>query len=237
MYSYLRQINKEFASRTIEKNTKKTHGGSVEFSAISITSSKETEEKREYRTDVFSDYDVFEKDLKSLEGTEYFDFVLNSDYDIKTVPPMAIVRLNGRFEIPGQFDMYSIAQKFMPLITSQIQTENDDEKKIMESFFGNASADIPILIDDEIMISGRLNTISLKEEYTQLEEYNEQDVYILCKVIGIIDKNQVEIFNPLKDFIKLPRTVRRMKDFSIEGLENIVVEGPVLKAEIISIYK
>ena len=109
----------------------------------------------------------------------------------------------------------------------------------MEAFLGKASADIPILIyEDEIIISGRLSTENLRETYAELEEYSEQTVFILCKVIGVVDKERVEIFNPLKDFIKLPRAIRRgMGESSKDGLEIIMVDGPVLKVEIIGIYK
>lgn len=78
---------------------------------------------------------------------------------------------------------------------------------------------------------------SLEEEYAELEEYNEQEVYILCKVVGIIQKDKVEIFNPLKDFIKLPRAVRRGMDSSSQGMEPILVDGPVLKVEVLAMYK
>ena len=71
-----------------------------------------------------------------------------------------------------------------------------------------------------------------------LEDYADQDVYVLCKVVGIARKDSVEIFDPLKDFIKLPRAMRRqMSDGNNGGLERIIVDGPVLKVEIIAIYK
>ncbi len=239
MYTYLRQIDKEFATHPTEINTKRTRGGKLSVSAISINAEKEVEERRSINKDVFNDYDRFEKDLEKLEASEYFDFALNDEYDLKTVPKMSIIRVNGRIEIPEQFDMYTIAQAFMPMITSQIQTSSSDEKEIIEAFMGKASADIPVLIgDEEIVISGKLSMDLLFEAYSELEEYSEQDVFVLCKVIGIMDKERVEIFNPLKDFIKLPRAVRRgMDDKAKSGLENIVVDGPVLKVEVIGIYK
>ncbi len=239
MYTYLRQIDKEFKVQTTEISKRKLRGGCINVPAFGINAETEIEEQRNIIKDQFNDYDRFEKCLDQLEGGEYFDFVLSSDYDFSTVPKMSIIRINGSFEIPEQFDMYSVAQAFMPLITSQIQTSSDDEKELLETFLGKASADIPILIiDDEITISGKLNTSFLLESYTELEEYCEQDVYMLCKVVGIMKKPQVEIFNPLKDFIKLPRAVRRgMEKPDTKKLESIIVDGPVLKVEIIGIYK
>ena len=61
---------------------------------------------------------------------------------------------------------------------------------------------------------------------------------MLCKVVGIVRRDTVEIFDPLKDFIKLPRAMRRQMttDNSI-GFNKITVEGPVLKVEVVAIYK
>jgi len=238
MYSYFRQIDSLYVNnvkKTISK--KKTRTGSLEIGPVGLNSGVETKEQMEVTEDIANDYNVFEKKLEALQGEEYFDFVLN-DYDIKTVPNMSIIRLNGSIEIPEQFDIFNMAQNFMPLIMNQIETDSNDEKELMEAFFGKASADIPIVMDDEeISVAGKLNISYLEEEYAELEEYIEQEVYILCKVIGKINREKVEIFNPLKDFIKLPRAIRRSMDSDSEGLESIEIEGPVLKVEIIAIYK
>lgn len=237
MYSYLRQIDADYANQPVELSKKKTRGGSFGTDLLGVNAGIEIEEKREVTKDVIKDYDRFEKKLEELSGSEYFDLALD-DYDINTVPRMSIIRVHGSFEIPEQFDMFSVAQKFMPLITSQIETSNDNERELMEAFLGKASADIPIVMEDEeLTIASKLSTGSLEEEYAELEEYNEQEVYILCKVVGIIQKDKVEIFNPLKDFIKLPRAVRRGMDSSNHGMEPILVDGPILKVEVIAIYK
>ena len=237
MYSYLRQIDVDYAYQPVELSKKKTRGGSFGTDVLGVNAGIEIEEKREVTKDVIKDYDRFEKKLEELSGSEYFDLALD-DYDINTVPRMSIVRVNGSFEIPEQFDMFSVAQKFMPLITSQIETSSDNERELMEAFLGKASADIPIVIEDEeLTIASKLSMGSLEEEYAELEEYNEQEIYILCKVVGIIQKDKVEIFNPLKDFIKLPRAVRRGMDSGNQGMEPILVDGPVLKVEVIAIYK
>lgn len=126
---------------------------------------------------------------------------------------MCIIRFDGRFEILEQFDMYSIAQAFIPLITSQIQTSSDNEKEILEAFLGTSSTDIPFLVEyEDVVISGKLNINNLFKAYSELEKYTEQDVFMLRKVIGVMNKEKVEVFNPLKDFIKLPRAVRRGMD-------------------------
>lgn len=237
MYSYLRQIDADYANQPIESIKKKTRGGSFGTDLLGVNAGTEIEEKREVTKDVIKDYDRFEKKLEELSGSEFFDLALD-DYDINTVPRMSIIRVNGSFEIPEQFDMFSVAQKIMPLITSQIETTSDNERELMEAFMGKASADIPIVMeDDELTIASKLSMGNLEEEYAELEEYNEQEVYMLCKVVGIMQKDKVEIFNPLKDFIKLPRTVRRGMDSGNQGMEPILVDGPVLKVEVIAMYK
>ena len=49
------------------------------------------------------------------------------------------------------------------------------------------------------------------------------------------EESKVVIYDPLRDFMKLGRAVRR-KAKRGEGLESIEVDGPILKAELISIY-
>ena len=237
MYSYLRQIDTDYANQPIEISKKKTRGGSLGTDFFGANVGTEIEEKREVTKDVIKDYDRFEKKLEELAGSEYFDLVLD-DYDINTVPRMSIIRVNGSFEIPEQFEMFSVAQNYMPLITSQITTSSDNERELMEAFLGKASAYIPIIIEDEeITIASKMSMDNIEEEYAELEEYNEQEVYMLCKVVGIMKKDKVEIFNPLKDFIKLPRAVRREMDSNSQGMEPILVDGPVLKVEVIAMYK
>lgn len=237
MYSYLRQIDKEFANQPTEVSKKRTREGKIGNGLLGVNAGTETEEKREFVKDITKDYDRFEKKLDELDGTEYFDLVLK-DYDLNAVPNMSIIRVNGSFEIPEQVDMFNLAQNFMPLFKSQIQTSSQDEKELMETFLGNASADIPIVMEsDDLIVSSKLSTSFLEEEYAQLEEYSEQEVYMLCKIVGKMQKNQVEIFNPLKDFIKLPRAVRRSMDSNSRELEPIIIDGPVLKVEVIAIYK
>lgn len=237
MYSYLRQIDADYANQPVELSKKKTRGGSFGTDFLGVNAEIEIEEKREVTKDVIKDYDRFEKKLEGLSGSEYFDLALD-DYDINTVPRMSIIRVNGSFEIPEQFDMFSVAQNFRPLITSQIETSSNNERELVEAFLGKASADIPIVMEnEEIAIASKLSMGNLEEEYAALEEYNEQEVYMLCKVVGIMQKDKVEIFNPLKDFIKLPRAVRRGMDSGSQSMEPILVDGPVLKVEVIAIYK
>lgn len=63
-------------------------------------------------------------------------------------------------------------------------------------------------------------------------------LFFLCRVEGFSNKKDVTIFNPARDFIKLNRTVRRAAKLEDnEELNPIIIEGPVLKVEVIAVYK
>ena len=235
--TYKRQIEGStfnFKSATM----KKSKNVSAKFKGIGGKIGNETQLEGEYEIDIGYEYDKFESLLNDMSGDNYFDFVLN-DFDSATLPAMSIIRINSSFIIPEAFDMINVIEKFKPMLMGQIDTNSTGEQEALESILGKASADIPIISEfDDVAISGKLNAKYLMEDYAQLEEYSEQDVFILCKVVGLMQKERVEIFDPLKDFIRLPRAVRRQTNFEdTTGLEKIYVEGPVLKVEVIAIYK
>ena len=235
--TYKRQI--EGSTLNLKSATmKKSKNASAEFKGLGGKISNETQVEGEYTSDPSYEYDKFEVLLNDMLGDNYFDLVLN-DFDPTTLPAMSIMRINSPFTVPESFDMVNVIEKFKPMLMGQIDTNSTGEQEALESILGKASADVPIISEfEDVVISGKLNAKYLLEDYAQLEEYSEQDVFILCKVVGLMQKESVEIFDPLKDFIRLPRAVRRQTDFcDTTGLEKIYVEGPVLKVEIIAIYK
>lgn len=240
LYTYKRQIDGKNAAQPKAVSQKKISGFSAAMSGFGVNGATETSIDSEFEKDVSFDYDHYELDLSKLDGEDYFDCVLNDEYDLTTIPAMKILRICSGFEIPEAFDAVNLIDQFMPMLMGQIETKSAGEQEALESILGKASADIPFIIEcDDVTISGKLNAKYLREEYAGLEDYADQDVYMLCKVVGMIRKEKVEIFDPLKDFIRLPRAMRRQmttKGTSI-GLDKISVEGPVLKVEVIAIYK
>ena len=240
LYTYKRQIDGKNIAQPKAISQKRTAGFSATVNAFGLNGTTETSIDSEIKTDVSFDYDRFEFDLCKLDGDDYFDCVLNDEYDLTTIPAMKLMRICSSFEIPESFDVVKLIDQFKPMLMGQIETKSVDEQEALESVLGQASADIPIIIeDDDFTISGKLNAKYLLEEYASLEDYADQDVYLLCKVVGMVRKNPVEIFDPLKDFIRLPRIMRRQMTMSQKpaGLDRISVEGPVLKVEVIAIYK
>ena len=202
LYTYKRQIGGKNDANPKLVSQKKTSGFSAGVKNIGINRGIETSIDGEYEKDAFFDYDRFEIDLGKLEGTDYFDFVLNPEYELTTIPAMKLLRICSGFEIPEAFDVVKLLDQFMPMIIGQIETKSSGEQEALEGILGKTSADIPFIIEcDEVTISGKLNAKYLYEEYSVLEDYCDQDVYMLCKVVGLVKKDMVEIFDPLKDFI------------------------------------
>ncbi len=240
LYTYKRQIDGKNTAQPKAMSQKKSEGFSAAMSGFGINGAMETSIDGEFERDVSFDYDHFELDLARLDGEDYFDCVLNDEYDLSTIPVMKILRVCSSFEIPEAFDAVNLIDRFMPVLMEQIEAKSAGEQEALESILGQAAADIPFIIEcDDGTISGKLNTKYLREEYASLEDYADQDVYMLCKVVGMVRKDTVEIFDPLKDFIRLPRTLRRQMTANGNPVEldKISVEGPVLKVEVIAIYK
>lgn len=240
LYTYKRQIDGKNVAQPKAITQKKAVGFNAALNNIGVNGTVETNVSGDFEKDVSFDYDHFELGLSKLDGEDYFDCVLNDDYDLTTIPAMKLVRICSGFEIPEEFDAVNLIDQFMPMLMGQIEAKSAGEQEALEGILGKASADIPFIIEcDDVTISGKLNAKYLREEYASLEDYADQDVYMLCKVVGMVHKDTVEIFDPLKDFIRLPRAMRRQMTTSGNsvGLDRISVEGPVLKVEIIAIYK
>lgn len=240
LYTYHRQIDGKNHAQPKAITQRKAMGVNASLSGFGVNRTVETDISSNFEKDIRFDYDRFELDLNKLDGEDYFDCVLNADYDPTTVPAMKLIRLCTRFEIPEQFDVVNLIEQFKPMLIGKIETKSSGEQEALQNILGNASADIPLIAEyDDFILAGKLNTKYLHEDYSNLEDYADQEVYILCKVVGMVRKEKVVIFDPLKDFIRLPRTARRHMISSEKpvGIDKIEVEGPVLKVEVIAIYK
>lgn len=240
LYTYKRQVDGKNAPQPRSISKKNTVGFSAGLTGFGMNGTTETSINVEFEKDVSLDYDYFELQLGRYDGEDYFDCVLSADYDLTTIPAMKILRICSSFIIPEAFDAINLIDQFRPMLLGQIETKSAGEQEALESILGKGSADIPFVVElDNITISGNLNSKYLFEEYANLDEYVDQDVYMLCKVVGMVQKDMVEIFDPLKDFIRLPRSMRRQitTGGNTVGINKISVQGPVLKVEVIAIYK
>lgn len=237
--SYISILEQKAMSHTQSVSSKKTKKmGLAAKNAFNAEFSDEKTYTEELVEDPSFIYDKFEQMLCKQEGEEFFDFLTNGDlYDLSSLPPMSLFRTRGYIEIPESFDMLNLLEQFKPILIDSF--DEDENFDIISSVISDTKQDIPIIIDSgDISISGKINKACLKEEYTSLEDYEDQEVIVLCKVIALNSNENVTIFNPAKDFIKLNRAMRRAANFdSNETFAPIMIEGPVLKVEIIAIYK
>lgn len=239
LYAYKKLIdNGVVRPSSIQSKKTKTASAGIRQATVSYVNEEQT--VIDVEKDPFWDYDRFELSLAELEGEDFFDLVMNEDqYDLMSIPPMKIIKLMGTIEIPEEFDLLNLIENYKPLLMNSIINDSDDATLFAKAVFNNTSADIPVEVDcGDVTVVGRLNTKWLCEDYTALEEYSEQEVVLLCKIIGVNRNDKVTIFNPLKDFIKLNRAMRRAGKFEPgQGFDPIVINGPVVKVEFIALYK
>lgn len=184
--------------------------------------------------------DLFEKQLTKLANEDYFDYIQSgSTTDLQTVPPMSILRVLGRPMVPEAFDMLATIKQYMPYITTFTDLSNSDElsNDILVRILHDAQADIPITIDvDGMTLAGKLNANYLIDlDSADIDSLEDEDVIILCKIESHADGENVLIYDPLRDFMKLNRALRRQITRTKE-LEPIRIDGPVIKVQMIAMY-
>lgn len=183
-------------------------------------------------------YNEFEK---ALEGRpdEYFDF-LTGNPDPSTLPPMSIVRFRGTAEVPESFDVIATMRQYAPMLDGAGMLETEDSgmpKELLLNLFAKKNACAPFMMEGlGIPVFSKLGMTCLADEdISLLEELESEEAVFLFKVLSHCNGEQVMVYDPLRDFMKLNRTIRRsMKRTS--GLEEVKIDGPVIKGELIAIY-
>lgn len=183
------------------------------------------------------DYQVFEEALQTRIGEDYFDFVVRDEFDLNTVPPMSLVRFQGYIYIPKEFDAFNVLHQFKDLILKETPVTDANEEMAL-TLFADMKADIPIVIDGgDTALFAKLAANNLFESIEDLEEYEEEDVIALCKVVSHKSGDSIKIYDPKKDFIKLNREMRRTIKFDDNSMDPICIDGPAVKVEVVAIYK
>lgn len=232
---YLSQIQSDLKPAS----SKKSISASVNLLVAKFRAEAQSTQQKQENDSPAILYDKFANALQGLTNVEYFD-CMNSDVDMGTLPPKSIALCEGSIEIPESFDTLATVSKYLPFLekSGAIKLDGDEtSNEFALSVLEQVNADIPIIVDEgDIRVSSKLNTSLFAEgNYQTLEDAEDESFSILFRVISITNKDTVEIFNPVKDFLKLNRTIRRnMKP--IEGLEPIITKGPVINAETIAIY-
>lgn len=232
-YNSILKSNDKINKSEVTTQNKNIGGNKILYGGIS----KEIQTVSEFSNRPKYMYNEFEENLVIEKENYYFDFTMN-DYDINTIPNMSIFKIQTNFNIPEEFENSKMINDFKGFFLDSKKFDKQEEE-ILENYLCKAELVYPIIFEIEnIKIYGYLNQSNLQEDYADLEDYETQEVYILCRATNIINKEKVTIFDPWKNYIKLPRHLRRsIGTYRDPIFQNIEIKGPVMKVEIIAIYK
>ena len=192
------------------------------------------------------DCNEFEETLRNKSIDNYFDFIEGQEpFDFETIPRTSIVRFEGDFNIPEEFDMMDLINQFKPQLASSMNLQNPQEEELFKSVFQKESTKIPMFIESEALESrsgfAKLNSNNLLHSLEQLEDFDGEDVTILAKVLSrkdISNGKPIVVFDIMKDLFSLNRALRRqMGDTSTDEIKNIESDRNIVQFEILAIYQ
>lgn len=241
-YSALLKGERQLEIRKVRKATSKSVRGGLPIASGNYDNVDEVE--GEIVDNPIFDCNEFEELLEKNSNDNYFDMTGNKKFDIETIPKTAIIRFEGEFNIPEEFDMMDLINDFKPMLTTQMNLENNEEEEIFNNIFGKESTKIPMFFDsgnfDSRVGFSKLNSNNLKYQLTELEDFEDEEVTIVAKVLNRkeVKNNPVIVFDVMKDLFSLNRAMRRqMEDQDIKGIENIKSEENVVTLEVLAIYQ
>lgn len=183
-------------------------------------------------------YNEFEKALEG-EPDEYFDF-LNDSPDAATLPLMSMVRFRGTATVPEQFDAIAMMRQYAPIFDAAGMLETEDNGMSKELFLNllvEKDSYAPLVIDGlDIPVFAKIRMALIADgDISMLEEFESEEAVFLFKVLSHCNGERVVVCDPLRDFMKLGRAARRSMNRT-SGMEEINVDGPLIKGELIAIY-
>lgn len=184
-------------------------------------------------------YDCAEFEKMLCGRDDFCDFTTSADYDILRVSSRSIIKADGIIEIPEEFDMVKLIEVLKPLLMDANQYEDleDNGRAALETFVGNAQATkIPIVFElDGQILCGKLFQQNLLIDYEELSEIDE--VTVLARVVtSLVDKSK-PYYDPLKDFMKMNRMMRRSIDNKDNTFKSINADSDYRTIEILAIYQ
>lgn len=180
----------------------------------------------------------FESLLKDRE--DYFDCTIQS-FDLQTIGRSNIIKFDGLIYVPEEFGFTQTIQKFKNIFMDSITSdfENEMEKEFFKTFFESKDTKIPVVIElDDFIMCSKLKSSKILIDYEELEEFEELDITIIARTVStsLVSKNK-PFYDPLKDFIKLNRTLRRSVGERTDGLYEIYSDSDYKMIEILAIYQ
>lgn len=171
---------------------------------------------------------------------DYFDFTEHK-YDLATIGRGNIIKFDGIVTVPNAFDLTQTISQFMPYIKSAMAIDMDKNRKLALDIFLTANnPKIPIISEcQDCVLCSKIESKYLKVELSQLEEIENTDATMLARIVSnnLISKEK-PIYDPLKDFISLNRTLRRSLDEKrTEALQMLYADDEYRRVEILAIYQ
>jgi len=213
-------------------------GISVDLKAVSTDAKASKNYVAKVVESMLYDCDEFEKLLTGRE--DYFDLTQSSGFDLSTVPRGSIIKVDAFLEVPENFDIMQVIDRFKPLFLDSIDTDSMEQsgKDALRVFLESAKATrIPIIGDvDDFLLCAKLYQENLVSEYGEFEEIDEQ-VTVVARVSSDLINCNKPFYDPLKDFMKMNRMMRRsMKDRGKE-LTALLVDKDYRMIDILAIYR
>lgn len=208
--------------------------------------SGETGGKSELNGDILNNYlldcEEFENALQ--ERDDYFD-LLNYDADTNTIPNSTIIRFTGTFNIPEEFHMLDMLNKFKPFLVNSIQANSTEESEALKSLLGKDSTKVPLFIETEDLFDGRIcfskvNSNNFCCDIESLDEFENEEVTVLAKIVSkkSVNGKSVIVFDVLKDLFSLNRALRRQFDLQPDpNIKNITLDEDYVQLEVLAIYQ
>lgn len=227
------------------KNIKVNSGKSLNanFSVLKggINGSNEMEGK--VLDNLILDCNEFEDLLESKSKDSYFDLIEN-DFESETIPRTSIMRFEGGFRIPEEFDMMDLINEFRPMLTSSMDIQDSQEEEIFNKLFAKKNTKIPVFLESDSFKDrvgfAKLNSNNLSYEFENLEDLEDEEVTIIAKVLSRKDvtNKPIVVFDIMKDLFSLSRGIRRQMDQEeIEGIRSIESNENIITLEVLAIYQ
>ncbi|MFC3748658.1 hypothetical protein [Paenibacillus sp. GCM10012306] len=182
----------------------------------------------------------FEKTL--TDNQYYHDYVESEEFnDISTESQGTIVKFKGYISVPEAFDLTQLIIQMKPMLLDSISRDMEPtEQEAFRTFFSKKDAKVPLLIEsDDALLCSKIESQYLEVEYAELEDSDAIEVTVLAKVNSnsLVPKSKA-LFDPLKDFIPLNRTMRRsMEKDRPRELQAIWVDQDYKSVDIIAMYR
>lgn len=220
--------------QTLNANIKVLSGGKNESNEL----------EGELQDNLILDCNEFEELLERKSKDNYFDFIEgDNEYDAETIPRASIMRFEGNFHIPEEFEIMDLINQFKPMLIQGMDIDTSEEEEIFNAIFAKENTKLPAFMNSEIFESRvgftRLLSNNMLYSLVDLEDFEGEEVTVIAKVLNRknVVKKSIVVFDVLKDLFSLSRGIRRQMGADVEGVENIKSSENIINLEVLAIYQ